>query len=90
MKVFELLPRPLGSIFRGLAHFTCNSPRAMKPPPPLQQNQNPSKYSQPAFAGALVATLCAIAVTTADKSSTVQIRLNARSSSVICPYYVHR
>ena len=26
MKVFELLPRPLGKIFRKLTHFTCNSP----------------------------------------------------------------
>ena len=26
MKMFELLPRPLGSIFRKLTHFTCNSP----------------------------------------------------------------
>lgn len=26
MKVFELLPRPLGSIFRKLTHFACNSP----------------------------------------------------------------
>ncbi len=25
MKMFELLPRPLGSIFRKLTHFTCNS-----------------------------------------------------------------
>ncbi len=25
MKLFELLPRPLGSIFRKLTHFTCNS-----------------------------------------------------------------
>ena len=25
MKMFELLPRPLGSIFRRLTHFTCNS-----------------------------------------------------------------
>ena len=28
MKVFELLPRPLGNIFRKLTHFTCNSPSA--------------------------------------------------------------
>ena len=28
MKVFELLPRPLGNIFRKLTHFTCNSPAA--------------------------------------------------------------
>ena len=27
MKLFELLPRPLGNIFRKLTHFTCNSPR---------------------------------------------------------------
>ena len=35
MKMFELLPRPLGSIFRELTHFTCNSPKAsaMSPPP---------------------------------------------------------
>ena len=26
MKVFELLPRPLGNIFRKLTHLTCNSP----------------------------------------------------------------
>jgi len=26
MKMFELLPRPLGSIFRKLTHLTCNSP----------------------------------------------------------------
>ena len=26
MKLFELLPRPLGNIFRKLTHFTCNSP----------------------------------------------------------------
>ena len=26
MKMFELLPKPLGSIFRKLTHFTCNSP----------------------------------------------------------------
>ena len=26
MKMFELLPSPLGSIFRKLTHFTCNSP----------------------------------------------------------------
>ena len=26
MKVFELLPRPLGKIFRKLTHLTCNSP----------------------------------------------------------------
>ena len=26
MKVFELLPKPLGNIFRKLTHFTCNSP----------------------------------------------------------------
>ena len=25
MKVFELLPKPLGNIFRKLTHFTCNS-----------------------------------------------------------------
>ena len=25
MKMFELLPRPLGSIFRKLTHLTCNS-----------------------------------------------------------------
>ena len=25
MKMFELLPRPLGSIFRKLTHFACNS-----------------------------------------------------------------
>ena len=25
MKLFELLPRPLGKIFRKLTHFTCNS-----------------------------------------------------------------
>ena len=29
MKLFELLPRPLGKIFRKLTHFTCNS----RPPP---------------------------------------------------------
>ena len=28
MKVFELLPKPLGNIFRKLTHFTCNSPSA--------------------------------------------------------------
>jgi hypothetical protein len=28
MKMFELLPSPLGSIFRKLTHFTCNSPFA--------------------------------------------------------------
>ena len=38
MKVFELLPRPLGNIFRKLTHFTCNSPENSsteytKPPP---------------------------------------------------------
>ena len=27
MKMFELLPKPLGDIFRKLTHFTCNSPR---------------------------------------------------------------
>ena len=27
MKMFELLPRPLGSIFRKLTHLTCNSRR---------------------------------------------------------------
>ena len=27
MKVFELLPRPLGNIFRKLTHLTCNSPQ---------------------------------------------------------------
>ena len=26
MKVFELLPRPLGKIFRKLTHLGCNSP----------------------------------------------------------------
>ena len=26
MKVFELLPRPLGKVFRKLTHLTCNSP----------------------------------------------------------------
>ena len=26
MKVFEMLPRPLGYIFRKLTHFACNSP----------------------------------------------------------------
>ncbi len=26
MKVFEMLPRPLGPIFRKLTHFACNSP----------------------------------------------------------------
>ena len=26
MKVFELLPKPLGKIFRKLTHLTCNSP----------------------------------------------------------------
>ena len=26
MKVFELLPRPLGEVFRKLTHLTCNSP----------------------------------------------------------------
>jgi len=26
MKMFELLPRPLGYIFRKLTHLTCNSP----------------------------------------------------------------
>ena len=30
MKVFELLPKPLGNIFRKLTHFTCNSPGAAK------------------------------------------------------------
>ena len=30
MKMFELLPRPLGSIFRKLTHFTCNSPPARR------------------------------------------------------------
>ena len=25
MRMFELLPRPLGSIFRKLTHLTCNS-----------------------------------------------------------------
>ena len=30
MKVFELLPRPLGNIFRKLTHFTCNSPPNLK------------------------------------------------------------
>ena len=32
MKVFELLPRPLGNIFRKLTHLTCNSPREGKIP----------------------------------------------------------
>ena len=27
MKMFELLPKPLGDIFRKLTHFTCNSPK---------------------------------------------------------------
>ena len=27
MKVFKLLPKPLGNIFRKLTHFTCNSPK---------------------------------------------------------------
>ncbi len=30
MKVFELLPRPLGTIFRKLTHFACNSPEHSK------------------------------------------------------------
>ena len=30
MKMFELLPRPLGSIFRKLTPLTCNSPGAKK------------------------------------------------------------
>ena len=34
MKMFELLPRPLGSIFRKLTHLTCNSPKRKAPPVP--------------------------------------------------------
>ena len=34
MKMFELLPRPLGSIFRKLTHLTCNSRVA----PPLSNH----------------------------------------------------
>ena len=30
MKMFELLPRPLGSIFRKLTHLTCNSRKIKK------------------------------------------------------------
>jgi hypothetical protein len=30
MKMFELLPSPLGSIFRKLTHFTCNSPKKQR------------------------------------------------------------
>ncbi len=30
MKMFELLPRPLGSIFRKLTHLTCNSRTAVE------------------------------------------------------------
>ena len=30
MKMFELLPRPLGSIFRKLTHLTCNSPYQLR------------------------------------------------------------
>ena len=30
MKVFELLPRPLGNIFRKLTHLPCNSPQKTK------------------------------------------------------------
>ena len=29
MKVFELLPRPLGNIFRKLTHLPCNSPKRL-------------------------------------------------------------
>ena len=31
MKMFELLPRPLGAIFRKLTHLTCNSRRRNRP-----------------------------------------------------------
>ena len=41
MKMFELLPRPLGSIFRKLTHLTCNSPRDRAPTVPAK--------SQPPF-----------------------------------------
>ena len=30
MRMFELLPRPLGSIFRKLTHFACNSPLSIR------------------------------------------------------------
>ena len=29
MRMFELLPRPLGAIFRKLTHLTCNLPRIL-------------------------------------------------------------
>ena len=35
MKMFELLPKPLGSIFRKLTHFTCNSPFPHVPRNPI-------------------------------------------------------
>ena len=35
MKVFELLPRPLGKVFRKLTHLTCNSPPSLPPVPSL-------------------------------------------------------
>ena len=31
MRMFELLPRPLGAIFRKLTHLTCNLPSIIKP-----------------------------------------------------------
>ena len=34
MKVFELLPRPLGKIFRKLTHLPCNSPTQKSPQKP--------------------------------------------------------
>ena len=31
MRMFELLPRPLGNIFRNLTHLACNSPIGTMP-----------------------------------------------------------
>ena len=47
MKMFELLPRPLGAIFRKLTHLTCNSPGAPLLPNITRLQQNTSDHNGP-------------------------------------------
>ena len=43
MRMFELLPKPLGSLFRKLTHFACNSPAAArKVRLPVKHEETPS------------------------------------------------
>ena len=38
MRMFELLPRPLGNIFRNLTHLACNSSREVPTVTPANKN----------------------------------------------------